>query len=125
MTVQIVDIAGQKMAILPEAEYRHLAEIAEENADLDAAVRAEQRHAAGEEYVPAAVVERLVNGELPLKVWREYRGLTQQELGKELGLSKMTISGLETGKRDTSSRNWRRLADALSVDIDDLIPLDR
>ena len=56
--------------------------------------------------------------------WREYRGLTQQELGKGLGLSKMTISGLETGKRDTSSRNWRRLANALSVDIDDLIPLE-
>ncbi|MES2441672.1 MAG: helix-turn-helix transcriptional regulator [Pseudomonadota bacterium] len=124
MTVQIVDIAGQKMAILPEAEYRHLAEIAEENADIDAAVRAERRHAEGEEYVPAALVERLVNGEPPLKVWREYRGLTQQELGARLGLSKMTISGLETGKRDTSSRNWRRLAGALSVDIDDLIPFD-
>lgn len=124
MTVQIVDIAGQRMAILPEAEYRQLAEIAEENADIDAAIRAERRHAEGEEYVPAAIVARLVNGEPPLKVWREYRGLTQQELGERLGLSKMMISGLETGKRDTSSRNWRRLADTLSVDIDDLIPLD-
>jgi DNA-binding XRE family transcriptional regulator len=124
MTVQIVDIAGQKMAILPEAEYRQLADIAEENADIEAAIRAERRHEAGEEYVPAALVERLANGEQPLKVWREYRGLTQTELGKKLGLSKMTISALETGKRDTSSRNWRRLAGALSVDIDDLIPFD-
>lgn len=124
MTVQIVDIAGQRMAILPEAEYRQLAEIAEENADIDAAVLAEQRYAAGEEYVPAAIVERLVNGEQPLRVWREYRGLTQQELGKRLNLSKMTISGLETGKRDTSSRNWRRVAEVLSVDIDDLIPFN-
>ena len=124
MTVQIVDIAGQKMAILPEAEYRHLAEIAEDNADLEAAVRAERRHAEGEEYVPAAVVERLINGESPIKVWREYRGLTQQALGERIGLGKMTISSLETGKRDTSSRNWRRLAEALSVEIDDLIPFD-
>ncbi len=122
MTVQIVDIAGQKMAILPETEYRHLASMAEESADIAAAIRAEQRHLAGEEYVPAALVERLVNGESPLKVWREHRGLTQQELAARLGLSKMTISGLETGKRDTSSRNWRRLAEVLAVDLDDLVP---
>jgi DNA-binding XRE family transcriptional regulator len=124
MTVQIVDIAGQRVAILPESEYRQLAEMAEENVDIEAAVRAEQRDAAGEEYVPAAVVERLVEGEAPLKVWREYRRLTQQELGSRLGVSKMTISALETGKRDTSSRNWRRLAEILSVDLDDLIPLN-
>lgn len=124
MTVQIIDIAGQKVAILPEAEYRLLADSAEENADIQAAIRAEQRHLAGEEYFPAALVDRLVNGEQPLKVWREYRGLTQQQLGERLGLSKMTISGLETGKRDTNTRNWRRLAEVLAVDLDDLVPAD-
>lgn len=124
MTVQIIDIAGHKVAILPEAEYRLLADSAEDNADIQAAIRAEERHLAGEEYVPAALVERLVNGESPLKVWREYRGFTQQHLGEQLGLSKMTISDLESGKRDTSARNWRRLASILSVDLDDLVPLD-
>ena len=124
MTVQIIDIAGQKMAILPEAEYRQLAEMAEDAADIQAAIRAEARAKAGEEYVPAELVSRLVDGEPPLRVWREYRGLSQQALGEKVGLSKMTISGLETGKRDTSSRNWRLLADALTVDIDDLIPFE-
>lgn len=124
MTVQIIDIAGQKVAILPEAEYRMLAESAEDNADVQAAILAERRHLAGEEYFPAALVDRLVDGESPLKVWREYRGLTQQQLGERLGLSKMMISGLETGKRDTSARNWRRLAEILAVDLDDLIPAD-
>lgn len=124
MTVQIVEIAGQKMALLPEAEYRQLTDLAEESADIQAAIRAEERHNSGEEYFPAELVERLVEGEVPLRLWREYRGLSQQALGERVCLSKMTISGLETGKRDTSSKNWRLLADALSVDIADLFPPD-
>ena len=123
MTVQFIEIAGQKMAVLPEAEYRSLAEIAEDRADAEAAERAEARRLAGEEYVPAALVERLVNGEAGLLVWREYRGLSQQELGNRVGLSKMTISSLERGTRDTSSKNWRALAETLSVDVDDILPL--
>jgi DNA-binding XRE family transcriptional regulator len=98
--------------------------MAEDALDIQAAIRAEARAKAGEEYFPGELVARLVDGEPALRVWREYRGFSQQALGEKVGLSKMTISGIETGKRDTSSRNWRKLADALSVDIDDLIPID-
>lgn len=123
MTAQIIEIAGQKMAVLPEADYLKLCEFAEDNADVQAALRAEDRHQAGEEYVPAHIVDRLVAGESPLRIWREYRDFTQQALAEKIGISKMTISGIERGVRDTSSANWRRLADALDVDIDDLIPV--
>jgi DNA-binding XRE family transcriptional regulator len=122
VTVQIIEIAGQKMAVLPEREYRHLLESAEENADVQAAIAAEERAKAGEEYVPAEVVDRLVAGEAPIRVWRQYRGLSQQALGDVVGLSKVAISRLEKGQQDTGSRNWRLLADALSVDLEDLVP---
>jgi len=36
--------------------------------------------------VPLEVVRRLVNGESPLLVWREYRGFTQAELAKRAKL---------------------------------------
>lgn len=124
MTVQFIEIAGQKMVILPEAEYRSLTDQAEERSDIEAAEKAEARRLDGEEYVPASLVERLVDGEAGLLVWREYRGLSQQGLGEKVGLSKMTISSLERGKRDTSAKNWRALADALSVDVDDIMPFD-
>jgi DNA-binding XRE family transcriptional regulator len=122
MTVQFIEIAGKRMAVLPEEEFRKLNELAEDLEDVAAAIRAEKRSQAGEEIVPFALVERLVNGESPMLVWREYRGLTQQALGEKVGLSKMTISGLEAGKRDTSSKNWWALAKALNVDIDDILP---
>lgn len=123
MTVQYIEIDGKKMAVLPQEEYRKLADLAEELDDIAAAIRAEKRELEGDEYVPHELVERLVAGESPLLVWREYRGFSQQALGEKIGVSKMTISGLETGKRDTSSRNWRALAAALDVDVDDVMPL--
>ena len=43
MTAQIIEIAGEKMAMLPLADYQHLLEIAEDQADIAAAERAEQR----------------------------------------------------------------------------------
>jgi DNA-binding XRE family transcriptional regulator len=122
MTVQYIEIAGKKMAILPQDEYLKLAELAEDFEDAEAAIRAEKRAAEGEEYVPHELVKRLVAGDAPLLAWREYRGLSQQALGAKVGLSKMTISGLEAGKRDTNSRNWRSLANALNVDVDDILP---
>lgn len=122
MSVQYIEISGEKMAVLPKAEFLRLAELAEDLDDVAAAIRAEKRAAEGQEYVPFELVERLVAGEAPLLVWREYRGLSQQGLGDKVGLSKMTISGLEAGKRDTSSKNWRALAQALGVDIDNILP---
>jgi DNA-binding XRE family transcriptional regulator len=122
MTVQYIEISGKEMAVMPKDEYLKLAELAEDLDDIAAAIRAEKRAAEGEEYVPHELVVRLVNGESGLLVWREYRGLSQQVLGDKVGLSKMTISGLEKGKRDTSSKNWRALATALEVDVDDILP---
>lgn len=124
MTVQIIEIAGQRMAVLPEAEFIQLSDMAEENADIRAAMLAEARAEAGEEYVPHDLVQRILDGDAPLRVWREYRGLSQQALADRVGLSKMTISSLETGRQSTSIRNWRLLADALSIDLIDILPPD-
>lgn len=123
MTAQIVVVDGRRMAFLPEEEYRHLLAEAEELDDMHSAQQAEARALAGEENVPLELVDRLIAGESPLRVWREYRGLSQQALADLVGKSKVFVSGIETGKQDTGSKNWRSLANALDVDLDDLIPL--
>ena len=122
MTVQYIEIGGQRMAVLPEVEFRRLQEEAEELDDIRAAQAAERRAEEGEEYVPLELVDRLIAGDHPLRVWREYRGLSQQALGERVNLSKMTISGIETGRQDTNSKNWRALAAMLGVDVDDIMP---
>ena len=122
MTVQYIEIGGQRMAVLPEVEFRRLQEEAEELDDIRAAQAAERRAEEGEENVPLELVDRLIAGDHPLRVWREYRGLSQQALGERVNLSKMTISGIETGRQDTNSKNWRALAAMLGVDVDDIMP---
>jgi transcriptional regulator with XRE-family HTH domain len=67
------------------------------------------------------MVYGLLDGDNPIRVWREHRGLSQQQLADETGISKPYLSQLESGKREASQRVIRRLARALSIDLDDLI----
>ena len=122
MTAQIIEIAGHKMAVLPVAEYQRMCDAVEDRVDGDAAAAGEARRLAGEEYVPAEIVDRLMAGENALRVWRQYRGMTLQSLGDRVCMHKVTISNLEKGNRGTSAKKWRLLAEALSVDIEDIFP---
>ena len=122
MTVQIIEVAGNRMAVLPEDEYRQLLDVVEDREDRDAAIEAERRRKAGEEYIPASVVDSLMAGESPLRVWRRHRGLTQAELASRIDISKMTVSGMENGTRSGSIKVWRALAQALNLPLDDILP---
>lgn len=122
MTAQIVEIAGHKMAVLPMEEYERLLDIAEDKTDALAAAEAERRRDEGEEYLPAEMVDRLIAGESALKIWRKYRGLTQDQLARRAKTSFPTISRLEAGKMKSNPQMWNRLADALDVSVADILP---
>jgi DNA-binding XRE family transcriptional regulator len=74
-----------------------------------------------EEFLPAEMVDALLDGANPIRVWREHRRLSQQQLAEVAGISKPYLSQLEAGKREASQRVIRRLAEALRVDLDDLL----
>jgi DNA-binding XRE family transcriptional regulator len=124
MTAQIIEIAGHKMAVLPVAEYRHLLEAAEDQADILAAERAAERAEAGEEYLPSEIVDKLLAGENALRVWRKYRGLSAISLSQLSGIDQSRISELENGKAQGKPTTWRALARVLKVSVDDILPLD-
>lgn len=124
MTVQIVELAGQKMALLPVADYERLLELSEDRADILAAVAAEERRRAGEEYLPVEMVDRLLAGESPLRVWRKHRGKTIAALAREAGICTSYLSDLERRRKHGKPGQWRRLADALALSIDDILPQD-
>lgn len=50
-----------------------------------------------------------------LKGLRGREGMTQEQLAKKLNISKSTISKMETGKREISSKDAKILAKALST----------
>ncbi len=115
---------GEEMVILTKADYLRLVEAVEDRIDAADAARILRAVAEGrDELVPDSVVKRIVDGEHPLRVWREHRGMTLQELAAAMGMSVPYLSMIETGKRtNVGAAAFRLAAEALRVDVDDLIP---
>jgi len=57
-----------------------------------------------------------------LRELRKERGLSQEELAFRAGLHRTYVSSAERGERNVALINIERLANALGVDIRDLIP---
>ncbi|MBF0437400.1 MAG: helix-turn-helix transcriptional regulator [Magnetococcales bacterium] len=74
-----------------------------------------------EEMIPAKYVDRIMEGESPMRVWREFRGLTIQALADKVGASKGYLSEIENGLKDGSVRIMKRVAESLGVDLDDIV----
>lgn len=107
---------------MPYDEYLHLLGKIEDAEDIQEANEIRARIERGEEeMIPASLMRALVNGERPLRLWREYRGLTLQTLADRVGISKSYLSQIETGDRDGSIDVMKRLAAALDVSLDDII----
>jgi transcriptional regulator with XRE-family HTH domain len=73
------------------------------------------------ETFPMEVVEELVAGTHPVKVYRRYRDLTQADLARAVGSTAAYISQIENG-RPCGRSTLAMLARALDVDMEDLIP---
>lgn len=121
MSVQMILKEGKsEYAIIPYEDYERLladAEMLEDIRDYDTAVQALEK---GEELIPAEVVYALLAGANPIRVWREYRGISQGALAEAIGISAAYLSQLETGKRTGTAEVLKALADALQLDLDDL-----
>ena len=121
-TPQIIfDEAGQPaFAVMPWREYERLT-----HADTDALLSDEALYdlakRGGGEAFPIEVVDRLMAGENPVRVYRSWRGLTQKGLAERAGINPVYLSQIETGKRDGSTKTLTALAKALGVGLDDLV----
>jgi DNA-binding XRE family transcriptional regulator len=122
MTEQIITTpGGERMVVLPEKEFLALREAAEDRMDAEAILRFREKLAAGEEeLVPAEIVNRILDGENKVRVWRGHRGLTARDLAAASGLSAPYISEIESGKKEGSLSAMKKIAEALKVDLDDI-----
>ena len=118
-TVQILENEDGEpaFAVLRYAEYLRLCDAAEDAADLDAFRDAT---AAGGEATPIELTERIVAGENAVRVWREFRGLTQARLAREAGIAQADVSRIERGIHGATVKTMRAIAAALGAGLDDL-----
>ena len=121
--IQLIERDGKpEWAVLPYEEYLKLleqAEMLEDIRDYDAAKAALEN--GEDELIPAEVVYAILDGENPIKVWREYRSLTQQQLADTAGISKPYLSQIETGKRKGTTEILSAIAKALDVSLDEVV----
>lgn len=120
--IQIIERDGKpEWAILPYEDYLHLieqAELLEDIRDFDSISAAIER--GDEELIPAEVVNAILDGQNPIKVWREYRGLTQQQVADAIQISKPYLSQIETGKRTGTTDVLSAIAEALNISLEQI-----
>lgn len=111
-----------EMVTITREEYQRLLEAAEDLADIAAYERATAAIAAGDdELIPSEYVDRIIDGESPLRVYREFRGLTQSALAAASGVNRVQVADIEAGRGSGSVETFRKLAQALNLSIDDLV----
>jgi DNA-binding XRE family transcriptional regulator len=111
-----------EMVTISRAEYEHLRQAEEELAAIAAFERVTADLAAGrEEMIPDPFATRLINRENALRVYRDFRGLTQEALAQASGVNRVQIADIEAGRKTGSVATLRKLADALKLTIDDLV----
>jgi DNA-binding Xre family transcriptional regulator len=113
---------GEEMIVLSRHDYDALLEKAELAEDLATVAEYRKKLAAGdEEAIPEEFANRLIEGENPIRVYRELRGLTGKELAERTGISAAFLSEIETGKKDGGIATLKRVAQELGVMLDDLV----
>lgn len=133
LTILRDDRGRPAFAVVPWADYERLAATGDDDAGDLAAARHGARNldrdrramrGAEEPFVPIAVTKAILAGASPLRAWRERVNLTQAELAARAGVSRAYLTQIETGARAGSPDVLSRLARALGVLIDDVMPDD-
>ena len=74
-----------------------------------------------DELIPSEVVYAILDGENAMKVWREYRGMSQQEVAEKAEISVPYLSQLETNKRKGSLEVLSAIAKALNISLENIV----
>ena len=101
---------------IPRVEYDALLQALEDAEDR--ATIAERRH---QPTLSLKRVERSLEGENLIKLWREERGLKQKELAEAGNIARSTMSEIESGKKQPGITVLRRFAAKLGVPVDALL----
>jgi len=116
---------GEDMIVLSKSDYDALLERAELAEDIAAVDDYRRKLISGEEEaIPEAFAIRLIDGENPIRVYRELRGMSARELADKTGISAAFLSEIENGKKEGGVSTLKKMAQALGVTIDDLVDGD-
>ncbi|SEO73408.1 DNA-binding transcriptional regulator, XRE-family HTH domain [Methylobacterium sp. ap11] len=115
--------SGEAIVILPEAEFERLSDLAAEAADGRTLAASLARLDAGdEELLSGDDLDALRAAPTPLAFWRAKRAMDAAELARQAGAPEEHVGAVERGESIGDVQLYRRLARALRVEIEDLVP---
>ncbi|HYW37992.1 MAG TPA: helix-turn-helix transcriptional regulator [Terriglobales bacterium] len=121
MRIETINRKGKEFAVIPAKALQKLMEDAGMLADVKAYDAARARLEAGDdELIPLEITERRLKGEPALRIWRDYRKLTQEQLAKKSKVSRALIAAIETNRKSGSVSTWKKLGAALNVSWEQL-----
>jgi hypothetical protein len=98
-----------------------------EDAEDRAAVRVSKaRTKSGiDDGLPAALYRQMRAGEHPVRIWRTHRKLGLNTLAEKASVARSYLSEIENGKKPGSAAALQRIARALDVEMDEIMPARR
>lgn len=111
---------NQGRAVITRAEYEALVERIEDIEDV-LELRAAEARGITPDALPASLVKRLIEGEHPVRIWREHRKITLSELARRSDVPVSYLSEIETGKKPGSVAALKEVATALGLGLDDVV----
>ena len=104
----IIQNGKPAFAVIPWNEYQELIHDKIESDDADV-------------WFPNEVVKANVRGDCLIKAWREYFKLTQAELATKAGMKQSALARLEKSNVNPRKATITKLAEAMGIDVEQLI----
>lgn len=117
MKTRLIQRKVRQFAVVPLKDFKQLVQDAQMLSDIRAFDAAKARN---EESFPSEVVQQLLAGAYPIRVFRQHRGLTQAKLAKTAKIARPYLAQLETGRRQGSVNVLGRIAQILEVELTDI-----
>jgi DNA-binding XRE family transcriptional regulator len=104
--------------VLPYKEYEGLLDSLEDQEDIE---EVQLFHTGSKETIPFELLQSITNGESAVRVFREFRKISQTTLAKQIGISRQYLCQIEKNERKGRAEILKKIADTLDVDIDLLV----
>lgn len=72
-------------------------------------------------WFPHEVVGANIRGDNLIKAWREYRGMTQENLAAKAGIKQPALARLERPDAKPRTATLKKLADAMGITVEQLV----
>jgi DNA-binding XRE family transcriptional regulator len=109
-----------EFVVLPYKEYGLLLDALENQRDIKSI---QEFHETGAETIPFELLKSIADKEKNAALaFREFRKISQSALASKVNISRQYLSQIESGQRKGSSSILKKIASALDIDVDLLIP---